>query len=91
MTCVELGIRRLRSFGYLNGVAAAMGLGVWDRQGVQTSDLHVSGCVADVAQKRWLVLTGGYWVGAAECVPVPVKAGGSEQLVRIGVGAGCTG
>jgi hypothetical protein len=63
----------------------------WGNPGIRTTHLHVSGCAASATQKRWLVYAGGYWVGAAACVPLLVRAGGSEQLVQIGIGTACPG
>jgi hypothetical protein len=63
----------------------------WGNPGIRTTHLHVSGCVASATQKRWLVYAGGYWVGAAACVPLLVRAGGREQLVQIGIGTPCPG
>jgi hypothetical protein len=63
----------------------------WGNPGIRTSRLHVSGCVANTTQKRWLVYAGGYWVDTPACVPLRVTAGGRDQLVQIGIGKACPG
>jgi hypothetical protein len=40
---------------------------------------------------EWLVYPGGYSVSQTACVSVLVRAGQTEQTVRIGVGASCPG
>jgi hypothetical protein len=39
----------------------------------------------------WLVYAGGYTVSEPACVSLVVKAGQTQQTVRIGVGTACPG
>ena len=69
----------------------------WGFPGEATHHLRVPGCrptrtinpIHD--QDAWLVYSGGYTVSEPACVALVVKAGQTEQTVRIGVGAACPG
>jgi hypothetical protein len=50
----------------------------------------VPGC-ADQYGTGWLAYPGGYWVDRPLCLPLTVRAGNREQVVRIGVGTPCPG
>jgi hypothetical protein len=69
----------------------------WGSPGKPTHHLQVPGCrptgtINPVNEKdAWLVYAGGYTVSEPACVSLVVKAGQSEQTVRIGVGAACPG
>jgi len=69
----------------------------WGSPGKATHHLRVPGCrptgtINPVReQDAWLVYAGGYTVSEPACVSLVVKAGQSEQTVRIGVGAACPG
>ncbi|MEA2636581.1 MAG: hypothetical protein QOH92_3348 [Chloroflexota bacterium] len=72
----------------------------WGSPGKPTTHLRVSGCRPTQRMPSssrwdlnddWLVYPGGYSVSQAACVSVLVRAGQSEQTVRIGVGASCPG
>jgi hypothetical protein len=69
----------------------------WGSPGTPTHILRVPGCrptgtINPVReQDAWLVYAGGYTVSQPACVSLVVKAGQSEQTVRIGVGAACPG
>ena len=69
----------------------------WGSPGKATHHLRVPGCrptgtVNPVnEQDPWLAYAGGYTVSRPACVSLVVKAGQSEQTVRIGVGAACPG
>jgi hypothetical protein len=72
----------------------------WGSLGKPTAHLRVPGCRPtqrmssssrwDVSDE-WLVYAGGYFVRQTACVSVLVRAGQTEQTVRIGVGAPCPG
>jgi hypothetical protein len=69
----------------------------WGFPGTVTRHLRVPGCrptgtINPIhAQDAWLVYAGGYTVPEPTCVSLVVKAGQTEQTVRIGVGAACPG
>jgi hypothetical protein len=69
----------------------------WGSPGKPTHHLRVPGCRPTGTinpvneQDAWLVYAGGYTVSEPACVPLLVKAGQTEQTVRIGVGAACPG
>src|SRR5437867_13192404 len=69
----------------------------WGFPGEATHHLRVPGCRptrtinAIHDQDAWLVYSGGYTVSEPACVALVVKAGQTEQTVRIGVGAACPG
>lgn len=49
----------------------------------------VGECVGVPAE--WLALVGGYWVADPLCAELIVRSAGSEQRVKIGLGAPCPG
>jgi len=69
----------------------------WGFPGDATHHLRVPGCrptrtvnpIRD--EDAWLVYAGGYTVPEPACVSLVVKAGQTEQTVRVGVGAACPG
>ena len=69
----------------------------WGFPGTVTRHLRVPGCRPTGTinpiheQDAWLVYAGGYTVSEPACVSLVVKAGQTEQAVRIGVGASCPG
>lgn len=72
----------------------------WGSLGKPTTHLRVPGCRPTqrmpsssrwVLSDEWLIYPGGYSVTQAACVSVLVRAGQTEQTVRIGVGAPCPG
>ena len=69
----------------------------WGSPGTATDHLRVPGCRPTRTvnpiheQDAWLVYAGGYTVSEPACVSLVVKAGQTEQTVRIGVGAACPG
>lgn len=69
----------------------------WGSPAKRTSHLRVPECrptnTLNPIQENdeWLAYPGGYWVSEPACVSVLVRAGQSEQTVRIGVGAPCPG
>jgi hypothetical protein len=72
----------------------------WGSPGKPTTHLRVPGCRPtqrmpsssrwDLSD-QWLIYPGGYSVSQVACVSLLVRAGQSEQTVRIGVGASCPG
>jgi hypothetical protein len=94
-------IRRGASFDLLVPDKWKGRLGVeWGSLGKPTTHLRVPGCRPtqrmpsssrwDLSD-QWLIYPGGYSVSQAACVSLLVRAGQSEQTVRIGVGASCPG
>jgi hypothetical protein len=58
----------------------------WGSPGPQGQRLRVPGCRSE---SGWLAFAGGYTVDTPRCVPLMVRSGGREVLVRIGVGVPC--
>jgi hypothetical protein len=58
----------------------------WGSPGPQGHRLRVPGCRSE---SGWLAFAGGYTVDTPRCVPLMVRSGGREVLVRIGVGVPC--
>ena len=69
----------------------------WGFPGEATHHLRVPGCRPTGTinpiheQDPWLVYAGGYTVSEPACASLVVKAGQTQQTVRIGVGAACLG
>ena len=72
----------------------------WGSLAKPTNHLRVPGCRPTqkvpssnrwVLSDDWLVYAGGYSVSQPACVSLVVRAGQTEQTVRIGVGASCPG
>jgi hypothetical protein len=69
----------------------------WGSPAKQTTHLHVPGCRPKETinplrpTDDWIAYAGGYWVKDPACVDLIVKAGATQQTVRIGVGAPCPG
>jgi hypothetical protein len=61
----------------------------WGAPGTPSHRVLVRKCGR--ASDGWLHYAGGYWIDHPACVPVIVRAGGKQQLVRIGVGTSCPG
>jgi len=73
---------------------------IWGSLGKPTIHLRVAGCRPSQRMPsssrwdlsdQWLVYPGGYFVTQAACVSVLVRAGQTEQTVRIGAGTPCPG
>lgn len=47
--------------------------------------LHSNGCPGS----GWLVFAGGIWVDEPRCVQLEVKAGGTSEIVDLGIGVAC--
>ena len=65
-----------------------LGIG-WGSPGTPSHRIVVSDCPN--AGSGWLDYAGGYWIDHPACVPIIVRAGSKQQLVRIGVGKACPG
>jgi hypothetical protein len=63
----------------------------WGSPAQPTTRLEVSRCRAADPSKPWLAYAGGYFVREPACAPLIVKAAGTAQRVRMGVGEACPG